>query len=144
MSILTRLLNRLRMSRLESDLDDEVRFHLDKRADELGQTGLNREEAMKRAHEQFGDVDAAKKEMRRARLTSVTTLVTMTSLLAVIGVLWMSQARMDVPIPELPPAPILWDLDLDGPHRTPPPPPPPPPTREQCLEQAKRVPRVCG
>ena len=145
MSILTRLLNRFRMARLESDLHDEVQFHLDKRADELIQTGLNREDAMKRANEQFGDVDATKKGMRRARLTSLTALVAMTSLVAVIGVFWMSQARLvNGPIPEPPLAPIFWDVDLDGPRRTPPPPPPPPPTREQCLEQAKRVPRVCG
>jgi hypothetical protein len=147
MSILTRLLNRFRRDRLDRDLHEEVQFHLDRRADAHMHAGLNREEAMKRAREQFGDVDKAKRGMRRARLSSVTTLVAMASLLAVVAVIWISQARLvDIPMPVPPEAPLaapLW-FDRDAPGRTPPPPPPPPPTREQCLEQAKKVPRICG
>ncbi len=144
MSIVTRLLNRLRIDCLDRDLHEEVQFHLELRATHHQQAGLNREDAMKRAREQFGDVETAKKGMRRARLSSVATLVTIT---AIAGVLVVSVARNrggsdDVHVPALPAAPFL--LYPDSIQKSPPPPPPPPPTREECLEQAKKVPRICS
>lgn len=148
MSIVTRLLNRLRIARLDRDFLDEVQFHLDMRATHHQQAGLESENARKRAHEQFGDVEAVKRGMRRARLSSATTLATIASLVAVLMVVWVSQNRRGpghADIPPLPAAPSLVHLHtLDGPRTSPPPPPPPPPTREECLEQAKKLPRICS
>jgi hypothetical protein len=146
MSSITRLLNTLRMRNLERDIRDEVEFHIDMRAGQHERSGMDREEAMKRARDAFGDVDAVTKGMRRARLTSIATLVTISSIFAVLTGVWISQNRRDGDrsIPTLPTAPILLHPHaLGAPGASPPPPPPPPPTREQCLEEAKRVPRVC-
>jgi hypothetical protein len=146
MSIYTRFLNRLRPDRLERHLRDEVEFHIDMRTEQHLNAGLSREDAMKRAREQFGDVKAAITGMRRARLSSTSALLTTVSLVAMLLVIWSARGSRsdDQDIPGLPPAPQLLHLhSLDAPGRTPPPPPPPPPTREQCLEQAKTVPRIC-
>jgi hypothetical protein len=146
MSIISRMLNRFRETSLDRDLRDEVEFQLHMRAGQHQRSGLDSEEAMKRARDQFGDVDAFTKGMRRARLTSIATLVTVSSLLAVLIVVWISQNRRssDASIPTLPAAPVLIGIhNLHAARQSPPPPPPPPPTREECLEQAKRVPRIC-
>ena len=55
MSWLSRCLNVLRGRRLARDLDDEVRFHLEARAEELIEAGLSPEEANRRARDQFGN-----------------------------------------------------------------------------------------
>ncbi len=47
------------------DVDDEIRFHLETRVDELMADGLGRDEAERRAAEEFGDVAAAKRALRR-------------------------------------------------------------------------------
>jgi hypothetical protein len=143
MSIVTRLVNVLRARRLEQDLRDEVDFHLAMRAGQHMKSGMSQEDAMKRARETFGDIGAVVRGMRRARMSSATTLVTMASLLTVLAVAWTLQVRRasDATIPQPTPAPVV--LYHESLQKTPPPPPPPPPTREQCLEQAKRVPRIC-
>lgn len=144
MSIITRLVNRLRGRRLEQDLHDEVDFHIDSRAAQHMKAGMSQEDAMKRARERFGDVGAVINGMRRARLPYVTTLVTMASLIGVLAVVWVLQVTRSATIPPPPPAPVvLYRHSLDAPAKTPPPPPPPPPSREECLEQAKRLPRIC-
>jgi hypothetical protein len=43
-----------RRSRLEHDLDAELRFHLQARADDLERTGMARGEAERRARLEFG------------------------------------------------------------------------------------------
>ena len=45
---------------IEGDVDDELRFHLDARADELMKRGLSREPAVARARSEFGDVGATR------------------------------------------------------------------------------------
>ena len=144
MSILTRLVNRLRGRRLEQDLHDEVDFHIEMRAAQHMNAGMSQEDAMKHAREKFGDVGAVIGGMRRARLGYAMAFVTMASLIGVLAVLWALQVTRSGTIPQPPPPPVVLHVhSLDAPGKTPPPPPPPPPSREECLEQAKRLPRIC-
>jgi predicted permease len=54
-------------SRLESELDEELRFHLASRADDLERTGLPRAEAERRARVDFGSLASYKEAYREAR-----------------------------------------------------------------------------
>ncbi|MPY87816.1 MAG: FtsX-like permease family protein [Luteitalea sp.] len=54
MSWLSRLINVVRASKVERDLDDELRFHIDARIDALVQTGLPRHVAEEQVVRQFG------------------------------------------------------------------------------------------
>ena len=51
-------------SRIARDVDDEFRFHLELRVEELEARGLSREEARRRALARFGDVDDAREYCR--------------------------------------------------------------------------------
>ena len=66
----TELLNRLRYlarrSRFDSDLDTELQFHLEARADELEAEGLPRAAALARARREFGPAARASEEVRSA------------------------------------------------------------------------------
>jgi hypothetical protein len=53
--------------RMESEMDAELRFHIEARAEDLVRSGLPREEAMRRAQMEFGGVERAKEECRDAR-----------------------------------------------------------------------------
>ncbi len=55
MSWLSRFLNVLHRNRLDRDLDEEIRFHIDARTEELTRAGLSAEEAQMRARQQFGN-----------------------------------------------------------------------------------------
>ena len=57
----------LRRSRLERDMDAELRFHLETCADDLVRAGIPRDEAMRRARREFGGLERAKEECRDAR-----------------------------------------------------------------------------
>lgn len=54
-------------SRIESEMDDELRFHLEAYAEDLMRTGLLREEAIRRARIEFGGLDRVKEECREAQ-----------------------------------------------------------------------------
>ena len=54
MSWLSRFVSVIRSDRLNRDLDDEIRFHLDARTEEYTRAGLSIEEASARARRQFG------------------------------------------------------------------------------------------
>src|SRR6266436_10363246 len=54
-------------SRMESEMDRELRFHIETRAEDLMRGGVSREEAMRRAHIEFGGVERVKEEGRDAR-----------------------------------------------------------------------------
>lgn len=56
MAWMRRLRNVLRPARLQSDLDRELAFHLGERADELCETGMDRDEAAHAARRQFGNL----------------------------------------------------------------------------------------
>ncbi|HEV2289043.1 MAG TPA: ABC transporter permease [Candidatus Acidoferrales bacterium] len=61
----------LHRSRTEGDMDTELRFHIEARAEDLIRTGISREEALRRARMEFGGMDKAKEECREARGISI-------------------------------------------------------------------------
>src|SRR5438132_11827085 len=54
-------------SRMESQMDAELRFHMEAYAEDLIQSGVPSREALRRARLQFGGVERAKEECREAR-----------------------------------------------------------------------------
>ena len=54
MSWWARFTNVLRPDRVDRDLDDEQRFHIESRAEDLAREGLSRQEALEQASRQFG------------------------------------------------------------------------------------------
>src|SRR5713101_6538202 len=70
-----RMLNRLRSwlraivrrSRMESEMDTELRFHIEAFAEDLVRSGVSRREAQRRARMEFGGFEQAKEECRDAR-----------------------------------------------------------------------------
>src|SRR6266403_271692 len=57
----------LRRSRMESEMDAELRFHMEAYAEDLVRGGVQREEAMRRARLEFGGIERVKEEGREAR-----------------------------------------------------------------------------
>src|SRR5205814_3272080 len=57
----------LRRSRMEREMDAELRFHIEAFAEDLARNGVPREEAMRRARVEFGGIERAKEECREAR-----------------------------------------------------------------------------
>src|SRR5271163_1540399 len=56
-----------RRSRVESEMDAELRFHMETRAEDLVLGGVPRQEALRRARLEFGGIENAKEECREAR-----------------------------------------------------------------------------
>jgi len=54
-------------SRFEQDLDDEMRFHLEARKEDLVRSGLPREDARRRAQIEFGSTEAYQERVRETR-----------------------------------------------------------------------------
>src|SRR5215472_13831723 len=54
-------------SRMEHEMDAELRFHIEACAEDLVRGGVPREEALRRARIEFGGVERAKEECREAR-----------------------------------------------------------------------------
>jgi hypothetical protein len=65
--LLFRLRSLLRRSALNSELDDEVRFHLERQVEAYVARGVPRAEAECRARREFGGVAVAKEDAREAR-----------------------------------------------------------------------------
>ena len=57
----------VRRSRMESEMDAELRFHMEAYAEDLVRGGVAREEAVRRARLEFGGIEGAKEECREAR-----------------------------------------------------------------------------
>ena len=57
----------LRRSRMESEMDAELRFHVEAYAEDLVRGGVARHEAMRRARMEFGGIERVKEEGREAR-----------------------------------------------------------------------------
>jgi hypothetical protein len=55
-----------RRHRLEEDMDEELRFHLEARAADLMREGLSRQEATRQAYLEFGPIVSYKDEMRHS------------------------------------------------------------------------------
>ena len=56
-----------RRHRFEQAMSDELRFHMEAFADDLVQSGLSREEAVRRARLEFGGLDTVKDDCRQVR-----------------------------------------------------------------------------
>jgi len=56
----------VRRQRTETEMEAELRFHLEAYADDLVRTGVPREQAMRRARIEFGGIERAKEECRDA------------------------------------------------------------------------------
>ncbi len=56
----------LRRRRFESDMDEEIRFHIDQRTDELVQQGVPAKEARRKARVEFGGPESHRDGMRQA------------------------------------------------------------------------------
>jgi len=52
---------------MESEMDTEIRFHIETFADDLVRSGVSRQEAMRRARIEFGGIERVKEEGREAR-----------------------------------------------------------------------------
>src|SRR5437763_3184151 len=57
----------MQRSRMESEMDAELRFHIEAFAEDLVRSGVPHEEALRRARIEFGGVERAKEECRDAR-----------------------------------------------------------------------------
>jgi hypothetical protein len=56
-----------RRSRMESEMDAELRFHIEAFAEDLMRGGMPRPEALRRARIEFGAIERVKEEGREAR-----------------------------------------------------------------------------
>ena len=66
----------LQRSRMESEMDAELRFHLEAYAQDLARGGVPHQEAMRRARQEFGGIERFKEEGREARgVNLIETLV---------------------------------------------------------------------
>src|SRR5271167_3133005 len=54
-------------SRMESEMEAELRFHIDASAEDMVRRGVSREEAVRRSHIAFGGIERVKEEGRKAR-----------------------------------------------------------------------------
>jgi len=61
----------MRRSRMEREMDTELRFHIEAFTEDLVRSGVPREEALRRARIEFGGIEGAKEECREARGTSL-------------------------------------------------------------------------
>ena len=68
MSWLSRFASVIRSGRLNRDLDDEIRFHLEARTEEYMREGLSKDEAGARARRQFGNPAVVRDESRDLKL----------------------------------------------------------------------------
>jgi macrolide transport system ATP-binding/permease protein len=57
----------LQRSRMENEMDAELRFHMEAYAEDLVRSGIPRQEALRRARLEFGGIENAKEECREAR-----------------------------------------------------------------------------
>src|SRR6266550_4069059 len=63
---ISRLRHFARGPRFESDLEDEIRFHIETRADELEKSGSCRSDALAQARREFGSIALAREDSRAA------------------------------------------------------------------------------
>ena len=57
----------MRRHKWEREMDSEMRFHLENQIEDYVQQGMNRTDAERRAHREFGGVEFAKDECRDQR-----------------------------------------------------------------------------
>ena len=69
--LLFRLRTLMRHPTAENELDDELRFHLERQTDKYVKSGISEAEAVRRARLEFGGLDQVKNECREARGVSL-------------------------------------------------------------------------
>jgi putative ABC transport system permease protein len=69
--LLFRLRTLMRRPAAENELNDELRFHLERQTDKYVKSGMSHAEALRRARLEFGGVDQVKNECREARGVSL-------------------------------------------------------------------------
>lgn len=57
----------MRRSRMESEMDAELKFHIEAFAEDLVRSGVSHQEALRRACIEFGGIERAKEECRESR-----------------------------------------------------------------------------
>jgi predicted permease len=62
-----RLRSLLLHGKVEKELDEELRFHIERQLEKYIRAGMNREEALRRVRLEFGGIDQVKEECREAR-----------------------------------------------------------------------------
>jgi predicted permease len=62
-----RLRSLFRRARVEQELDDELRFHMDQQAEKYVRAGASREEALRRVRLEFGGIEQVREDCRDAR-----------------------------------------------------------------------------
>ena len=67
--MLRQLFNAFRLRRLEEDLDSELKYHLDRRIDDLTRAGLSETDARRQAALEIGGVTRIREEVRDVWLT---------------------------------------------------------------------------
>src|SRR5882757_5552039 len=65
-----RLRSLLRRGSVENELDEELRFHLEQQVEKYVQSGLTREDALRRTRVEFGGLGQIKEDCRESRGTS--------------------------------------------------------------------------
>ena len=68
-----RLRSLFRRVRVEQELDEELKFHVERQADKYVRAGMNREAAVRRVRLEFGGIDQVKEDCREARGTALVT-----------------------------------------------------------------------
>lgn len=69
--LLFRVRTLMRRHAAENELDDELRFHLERQTDKYVKSGMSHAEALRRARLEFGGLDQVKNECREARGVSL-------------------------------------------------------------------------
>lgn len=62
-----------RRARVEEELDDELRFHMERQAEKYVRAGMSREEATRRVRLDFGGLEQVKEDCREAQGTTLLT-----------------------------------------------------------------------
>ena len=64
--LMLRLRALFKRTTVEHEIDDELRFHLDRQVESYEKLGIDHSDALRRARLQFGGIDQAKEEYRDA------------------------------------------------------------------------------
>jgi hypothetical protein len=113
----------------DDDLRAELQFHIEMRTERHMNAGMAPDEAEALARKQFGDMEAAMKGMRLARVRSPKAVVLMLASLSIAAV-WLFLMLVPagpVALPQLPEVPRQVKIQQR------PPPPPPGPTWEEFV-----------
>jgi hypothetical protein len=89
---------------VDTDIDDEVCFHLEMRADSYRRAGMSEEDAVELANKQFGDTETIKRAMRGARVHPLYAMSAGLACLAIVLVaVWLYDSSLSSELPSLPP-----------------------------------------